>query len=216
MKLRLCWIVVGLGCLFLGQPASFAQGKADKAAKKPKSSKPKVDEWGKTQENKPYSLNESDQRNRAAPQVEAESIGWLLMKVVLYLLLVLGLLYASAWMVRRFLPARQALMGHSAITVLGRSHLSTRMQIYLVQVGSQILVIGVTADQMTTLSTITDPEDVKSILGASEPAPGAGKGFEGLFKKAVSQYEGEPTPEFEREADLLRETMGQRRKEGSA
>ena len=206
-----------MGCLLYGQPALFAQNKQPKKSKQSSKTKKNVDDWGKKEESQLFPL--SERKGLIRPKVETESFGWLLLRVGLYLLLVLGLLYISAWMLRRFLPARQSLLSHPSIQLLGRSYLSPKQQICLVQVGSQVLVIGVSGDQMTTLTTITEPADLQAILGEAQSVKQGplARGFDGLFRKASEEYEGsESSPPFESEADRLHKKLGQQRREGES
>lgn len=54
----------------------------------------------------------------------------------------------------------------AAVEVLGNSVLGHRQAIQIVRIGSRILVLGSSADGLTTLSEITDAEEVAALAGA--------------------------------------------------
>lgn len=167
-----------------------AQAKPEPAKPKPKADP--AEDWGKKSEDKPFPLTEERSKGGGkAPAADGSFLG-LLLRVALYLALVLGLLFATAWLVKRILPARARAGGTQAIQLLARSALSARHEVYLVQVGNRVLVLGVTSDRMATLDVISDPEEVAAVLKQAGPAaaPGAiARGFEGLFRRAIREYE---------------------------
>ena len=95
--------------------------------------------------------------------------------VVLALILAL-LAVARSSVGRRLLPVG----GTPLIKILGNGHLGSRKQIMLVAVAGEVLILGTTATDLVLLGTITDPEQLKTLLSdssstLSSPASGAGR-----------------------------------------
>jgi flagellar protein FliO/FliZ len=82
-----------------------------------------------------------------------------LVRVVLGLAVVLALVFAAAWLMRRLRAIQGA--GTTGITVLAQTSLGARERAILVQVGSQKLLLGAGPGNVRTLL----------VLPADEPAP---------------------------------------------
>ncbi len=75
-------------------------------------------------------------------------------RLMLGLLIVLGFLFAAAWLLRR----GGVITGNSgAIRIVAQTPVGTRERLVLVQVGEQQLLVGVTAQQIQLLHTLADP-----------------------------------------------------------
>lgn len=79
--------------------------------------------------------------------------------LVFVVLVILGL----AKLVARKSPFAVSGLPREAIEVLGRRTIDPRNSVYVVQVGSKILLLSSSATGMTTLSEITDPIEVASL-----------------------------------------------------
>lgn len=75
--------------------------------------------------------------------------------VVFGLLFVLGIIFACAWLMRRF-NGGSAVNGR-AIKILAVTPLGAKEKLVLVSVGQQQLLLGVTAQQISTLHELTEP-----------------------------------------------------------
>jgi len=73
---------------------------------------------------------------------------------MLGLLIVLGFLFVTAWVLRR---GGLITGGNSAIRILAQTQVGTRERLVLVQVGEQQLLVGVTAQQIQLLHTLAEP-----------------------------------------------------------
>lgn len=83
-------------------------------------------------------------------------------QVVLGLLLVVGTIFALAWLSRRL---GGALPGNGRnMKILGVLPLGTKEKIVLVEVGGQQLMLGVTPGQINTLQVFTEP-----VINAGQP-----------------------------------------------
>ncbi|MEX1058390.1 MAG: flagellar biosynthetic protein FliO [Natronospirillum sp.] len=96
---------------------------------------------------------------RAPSPASAVSAGDLL-TVVLGLLVVVGLIFASAWLVRRF-NGGTAVNGR-VIKVLAVTPLGAKEKLVLASVGEQQILLGVTPQQVTKLMELKEPLDLKA------------------------------------------------------
>lgn len=78
-----------------------------------------------------------------------------MMTVFLGLGLVLVLIFGCAWLVRRMTGLQAA--GNGAIKIVSVLPVGTRERIALVEVGGKQLLVGVTANQITTLHSFDEP-----------------------------------------------------------
>ena len=101
---------------------------------------------------------------------------WDLVRMVV----VLGFVVAIIYLVFHFLKraGRGGVGGNGTIRVLSSESLPGNRQVYLVQVGSQVFLLGGGGDSVALLSEITDQESVDAlILAAADSAPPTRKTF---------------------------------------
>lgn len=79
-----------------------------------------------------------------------------LLQVLFGLLLVLGLMGASAWLLKRYGPQR--IGGTLDVKVVGGINLGNRERVLVLEVADQWIVVGVTAASMNTLTTLPRQE----------------------------------------------------------
>ena len=79
-----------------------------------------------------------------------------LFQTFLALLVVLGVLYAFLWVLRRYAPAQSGAQG--VVKVVGGVMLGPREKVVVVEVAGTWLLLGVTANQVNTLHTLAKPE----------------------------------------------------------
>lgn len=82
------------------------------------------------------------------------------MQVTLSLLLVLAVVFAAAWLMRRLRGFGNA--GQGAIEIIADVPLSTKERAVLVQVGKQQLLLGVAPGRVNTLHVLSEPVVVDS------------------------------------------------------
>ena len=101
----------------------------------------------------------------AAAPVVGSSLGGQLTQLVLGLLLVLGLIFALAWLLRRVQQAgpRQG----QVIELLSSRALGARDRLVLVQVGNEQILLGLTPGRITPLHVLKEPVQVP---GSAQPA----------------------------------------------
>lgn len=127
-----------------------------------------------------------------------------LTRVAIALAAVLGLILLLRFVARRFLGAAGTARSTRAVQVLSRSPVSPRQQLVLLRVGRRLLVVADGAGQMTTLSEISDPDEVAALIGQlqDDHADRAGRSFGNLFGKMRGTYEQEAERPAEPERQL--------------
>ena len=103
--------------------------------------------------------------NAAAPASGGGVVGQL-MQLVLGLLLVLGLIFFLAWLLRRVQQAGPAGKGQ-VIGLIGSRALSQRDRLVLVQVGNEQILLGLTPGSITALHVLKEPVQVPSTEAAT-------------------------------------------------
>ena len=94
-------------------------------------------------------------------------------QALLGLLVVLGVIYALFWLLRRYAPTQTGAQG--ALKVVGGLMLGPREKVVVVEVGETWLLLGVAAGQVRTLHTLPRPAGYTASATA-EPLPNfAGK-----------------------------------------
>ena len=83
--------------------------------------------------------------------------------LLLKLALVLVLIYICLWLLRRFTQPGASRPGAMLLGVVEQMTLAPGRSIYLIELGNRLLVIGSTANQLSTLAEIVDPVEVAEI-----------------------------------------------------
>ncbi|MBN2992840.1 flagellar biosynthetic protein FliO [Pseudomonas cedrina subsp. fulgida] len=99
----------------------------------------------------------------AAPVVG--SVGGQLTQLVLGLLLVVGLIFALAWLMRRVQNAGPG--NGQVIEMIGSRALGPRDRLVLVQVGEEQILLGITPGRITPLHVLKTPVDVAETKAAT-------------------------------------------------
>jgi flagellar biosynthetic protein FliO len=105
------------------------------------------------------------------PVVERPESGPSLGSFLLASFLVLGLLVGAFVLLKRFGRNSRFLAGGGVIQVLARKPLGQRQEIFLVEVGPKVLVVGSTKEHLTTLGEIGAADDL-AVLRAGLPKRG--------------------------------------------
>ena len=107
--------------------------------------------------------------NKATPSVKTKRQekkgGGLILQTVLGLAFVLCLIWVIAAWAKKNLPNVGRTPPSEAVQLLGQRSLAQRQTIQLIRCGSRILILGSTAQGLTTLSEITDPVEVDYLAG---------------------------------------------------
>jgi flagellar biosynthetic protein FliO len=107
----------------------------------------------------------SDQARVVAKDRDKAAGGWFSFSDFLPLGVVLSLILALAWIIRRYRPARAMLGGGGVLEVVARLPVSSKQTLLLVRMGRQLVLLGQSQDQVTMLTEVNDPEEVSSIIG---------------------------------------------------
>jgi flagellar protein FliO/FliZ len=92
-------------------------------------------------------------------------IGGQLLQLVLGLLLVVGLIFVLAWLMRRVQRAGPA--GNQVIELIGSRALGPRDRLVLVQVGNEQILLGVSPGSITALHVMNEPVEVPEAQNAT-------------------------------------------------
>lgn len=127
------------------------------------------------------------------PQPEMPSVG----PFVFWTFFVLALLAGLFVLLRRFVQ-RSKFLGADVIRILARKPLAPRQQVFLVEVGSKVFLVGATKDRLSTLGEIGNPDDVTSLRSMSPAAnpDSVGRAFQETLREGLKEAEHEP-PERE-------------------
>jgi len=110
-----------------------------------------------------------------------------LIKTVAALAGILGLIFGLAYLVKRFnLAGPRADGGTEGWRVLGIRALGPKRQIYILEVGTHVLVVGTTDRTMATLMEISDPAERDKLLGALNKPKRTLPSFQDLLRRAES------------------------------
>ena len=121
------------------------------------------------------------------------SIWGALARSVMALGVVLGLFGGSVLVLRRYLPGVAGGGGYQPVRVLARIGLSPKQAVYFLHLPGRVLVVGSGGGQLTTLSEITDAEEVAQLVQASPTlAASAGTPFGGLLRRRLEDAHGAP------------------------
>jgi len=84
-------------------------------------------------------------------------------RLLLAMAIVVGLIVALGWLVKR-LGGGKGLGGAGALKLVARANLSPKHQMFLVRMGSRLVLIGAGPQGLATLSEITDAEEAAQLL----------------------------------------------------
>jgi flagellar protein FliO/FliZ len=109
----------------------------------------------------PLSALAAEPAAQAAPQVNAamsSGMGGQLLQLLFGLLLVVGLIFALAWLMRR---VQRGVPGNAqVIELVGSRAIGPRDRLVLVQIGNEQILLGVTPGRITPLHVLNEPVQV--------------------------------------------------------
>ncbi len=153
------------------------------------------------QSTQPVSKYDDQPVKRTRPEAETPeqkqvSTGFDWGRLVVAMGVVLGLIVVLKFVVGRMYPSLGANKGAKVVRVLSRSPITPRQNVMLLQVGRRVIVVGDSGGQLATLSEISDPDEVASLIGQLENVETSipASRFSSLFGKAREDYV-EPEPE---------------------
>jgi flagellar protein FliO/FliZ len=137
--------------------------------------------WALAQHSVAFAAEQPFAAPETAKAVSASAAGSLA-QVTLSLILVLGAVFASAWVVRRLKNFGRP--GAGTIHVVADIALGTKERAVLIQVGAQQLLIGVAPGRVNTLHVLAEPvrtDDAQRGGGADEIRPD----FKSILKRSL-------------------------------
>lgn len=116
------------------------------------------------------------------------------------LMVVLGMILGAMRLFKKHLPGTARFLPPQAVQVLGKRPLDYKQNIYLLRCGSKILVVGASAQGLTTLGEITEPVEVDYLAGLcqAQDQQSVGETFSQLFR----QFRPEPLSSDKHAAEL--------------
>ena len=168
-------------------------------------------------ENRPLTFPDGN-RSRSRPAAERRTDSGLppILSSLFLVLVICGIFVGILCLAKKYLPGHRQLFSHPAVEVLGRTHLDPRRYLSLIRIGKRILVVGVSPEDMRTLSEITDEAEIVGIMEVARPKTEQGKSIFGLlFNQQVLKAEAEENRimaeirarEIEEQAVRLREKV---------
>lgn len=117
-------------------------------------------------------------------------------RVFLALGIVLGLILLMRWGSKKLFGRNLSAGSTRAITVLGRSLVTPRQHLMLVQVGRRIVVLANNGTQISTVCEITDPAEVAELVGQvrQERSDSMVKTFGTLFRRQEEKFDMDVLP----------------------
>jgi flagellar protein FliO/FliZ len=132
-------------------------------------------------------------RVSATQPMAMPSLGVDVTRMLMALAIVIGLIYAARWFVKRFYNGSVMPAGSRVVQVLNRTVLAPKQQILLLQVGKRVVVVGESNGNLTTLAQIEDADEIAQLTGRlQEERAGKSTGFSGMFGRAQSKMAEEP------------------------
>jgi len=111
-----------------------------------------------------------------------------LQRVLIALAAVIALVFLLRWVGRKMLGLPSISRASSVIQVVGRVPMAPRQQLVLVRVGQRLLVLGDSAGQLSTLTEITEADEVAAVLGQLK-SNDSSRNFASVFDRSPSAAE---------------------------
>ncbi|HTN67042.1 MAG TPA: flagellar biosynthetic protein FliO [Burkholderiaceae bacterium] len=118
----------------------------------------------------------------ATPAAAAAPSAGSLLQVLLGLIVVLALMAAAVWLMKRFGIARGA--GNSVVKIVGGISVGNRERVLVLEVADQWIVVGVAAGRVSALASM--PRQEHSAATAAVPAAS----FSGWLKQTIDKRNG--------------------------
>ncbi len=113
---------------------------------------------------------------------------------VVSLALVLSAILLVAALFKRFTRTSRT-MGSDSLRVLCRHSLSSKQSLALVQMGRQLVFVGMTPDRITALRTVEDHDEIAGLLGKLSRSPK--KGSQDEFEDLLNEQSGRLSVDIE-------------------
>ena len=108
-------------------------------------------------------------------------------RMVVSLCVVGVLIVGLGWAYKRMFAAQNAKGGGGAVTLVSRTMLTPRHQVFVLRVGHRLIVVGDSGHGMNRLGEITDPAEMVAVLGESGDAADLRQLRAGAFGAALDE-----------------------------
>jgi flagellar biosynthetic protein FliO len=179
---RLLWVVLGVVFVaMLGMGAVTSQMSSQATPRpSPQASVSASAEAEASRPSAPFLTEYKDPQPQAAPNTLMTVVG-----LIVKLAVVIGLIYLTILGLRYFSNrGRRAFLGSNAINVLEKTALAQNRELYLIDVADKVLLLGATANSITVLTEITDPEALEELRAKPQPALPSAEPFLTYLKSA--------------------------------
>src|SRR5580658_11220923 len=103
---------------------------------------------------------------------------------------VIALILVLRAFAKRLIPGAVAHRGSPAVKILGRSAISPRQNLLVVQFGKRLVLVGDAGANLNPLCEITDPDEVAAILAqARDESISVARRFDSLFGRARKEFD---------------------------
>ena len=96
--------------------------------------------------------------------MESVSFVWSFFKMLAALAIVIAMMIGTAYVLKKyFYRSPETINGNPMINILSARYLGPKNSILLVDVLGQVMVLGISATQISTLGTISDPKALENL-----------------------------------------------------
>ena len=120
--------------------------------------------------------------------------GWeMVLRLAIGMGVVVALMYTAVYLLRKYVPSARNMFGAGGMKIVSRTYLGSRQCLLLVKVGSKFVMVGVTGTTMSTLTEISDSEQVRSLTAelATGSTPSIADSFKEVLKSREEEYASE-------------------------
>ena len=127
-----------------------------------------------------------------------------IVRTIFSLALVLGLLYVTLWVIKRFSGGATGPTAAGSVHVVGRIYLSPKVVVYFLRLADELLVIGTNAGSISLLTSITDEDAISRIESDLRSDRAGAPGFPRLFDRSLARFQKNMEGEHSMFEDQLR------------
>jgi flagellar protein FliO/FliZ len=116
------------------------------------------------------------------------------LRMIFALTAVLGIILIGAIIFRRLvLNGRRGSSDRKVIKILAKNMIAPRQYVYMLKLGSRLLIVGVSPNHMATLDAIDDPDEIARLTGSLEQDQphSISNGFSRWFQRHAGDYDSE-------------------------
>lgn len=144
--------------------------------------------FGKTDESSTEEKTSTDIMTAWGGSADAETkmpgLSTSAVKFLSALLIVIGLMFAVAWLAKKYnLPQKLSGGGQNVLRVVGSTMLGMKKQVAVIDVAGQYMVVGLGQSTITMLGKVDDPKAIERLEKTNEKSRKNGDGFQQMDDK---------------------------------